>query len=156
MRLIIAREVEPAERERILTELELELANSYEEPGQASYDVWIPLELDDESVVHYIDDLPIGVRYFSVKGGEEWVQRLRQSFPIMTDEEVLARAQAARSDQERIEATYMLALIAGPELDEPVFTELKASLRHPSEDVRYAAILATGYTTWSALQEVLA
>lgn len=155
MRLIIDHHVEVAERERILTDFGLEFSGLQEELGQACFEVWMPLDLDDETVVHYVEDRPIGVRYFVVNGEQDWVQRIRQSFPVMTDEEVLERARTASSDQERIEATYMLALIAGRDLQESIFAELKASLHHPSDEVRHAAILATGYVNWPALEDVL-
>lgn len=155
MRLIVVRPVEPTERERILTDLGLELSGSQEEPDQACFEVWMPLDLDDETVVHYVDDRPIGMHYFVVEGGLGWPQRIRQSFPIMTDEDVLERSRAASSDHERIEATYMLALVAGREVHEPILAELKASLHHSGEEVRHAAVLATGYTSWSVLEDTL-
>lgn len=155
MRLILVHHIEPADRDRILTDLGLELSNSQEEPGQAYFEVWMPLDLNDRTVIHYADDVPIGVRYFAVKGDQSWVQRIRQSFPIMTDEAVFERARAAGSDPERIEATYMIALVGGREPEETALAELKASLHHPSEEVRHAAILAAGYTSWPALEEDL-
>jgi hypothetical protein len=84
-----------------------------------------------------------------------WQERLRQSFPILTDEDILERARRARDDQERIEATYMLALIAGRQVREPILTGLTSSLRHSSEAVRHAAVLAVGYAQWPALVDML-
>jgi hypothetical protein len=156
MRLILARHVEPEERDRILTGLDLELSNVQEDPGQAYFEVWLTAHLDNETVVHYVDDLPIGVRYFVIKGAPELADRIRESFPIMTDEEILDRVRRARHEKERIEATYMVALIAGREVQEPILAELRASLRHPSENVRHAAVLAVGYTTWPVLVDMLA
>lgn len=152
MRLILARPIEPADRDRMLADLGLEPSSSQKEPGQAYFEVWMPLDLDDRAVIHYVDDIPIGVRYFVVKGDLRWAQRIRQSFPIMTDEAVVERARAAGSDPERIEATYMIALVGGREPRATALAELKASLHHPSEEVRHAAVLAAGYTSWPALE----
>ncbi len=49
----------------------------------------------------------------------------------------------------------MIALIGGREPDQTALAEMKASLRHPSEEVRFAAILAVSYTTWAALEQDL-
>ena len=46
----------------------------------------------------------------------------------------------------------MIALIGGREPEATALAELKASLHHPSEEVRFAAILATGYTSWAVLE----
>ena len=157
VRLILSSPVEPADRHQILTDLDLELWNGEEEvPGQAYFEPWFPFDLNDRTVIRYLDDVPIGVRYFTVRGDESWVQRIRQSFPIMTRDAVFERARAASNDSERIEATYMIALVGGHEPEETALAELKASLHHPSEEVRFAAILATGYTTWPAPEEDLA
>jgi hypothetical protein len=115
----------------------------------------MPLDLDDRAVIHYVDDVRIGVRYFVVKGEQRWVQRIRQSFPIMTDEAIFERARTAGSDAERIEATFMIALVGGREPQKNALAELKASLHHASEEVRHAAILAAGYTSWPALEKDL-
>jgi hypothetical protein len=152
MRLILERLIEPVDRNRILADLGLELSNLQEEPGRAYFEVWMPLDLDDEAVIHYVDDVPIGVRYFVVEGEQRWAQHVRQSFPVMTDEAILERMRTASSDAQRIEATFMIALIGGREPRENALAELKASLHHPSEEVRYAAILAAGYTSWPALE----
>lgn len=155
MRLILACRVEPEERDRILTGFDLELSNVQEEPGRAYFEVWLTHQLDNDTVIHYVDDLPIGVRYFVVKAAPIWEERLRQSFPIMAEEEVLDRVRRAGDDQERIEATYMLALIAEGRVREPILAELKASLQHASEKVRHAAVLAVGYAPWPPLLEML-
>lgn len=155
MRLILTHPMEPADRDRILTDLGLELSNSQEEPSQAYFETWMPFDLNDRTVINYVDDVPIGARYFVVKGDQRWVQRIRQSFPIMTDEAVFERARTAGSAPERIEVTFMVALVGGREPQETALAELKASLHHPSEEVRHAAILAAGYTSWPALEEDL-
>lgn len=152
MRLIPRRAVEPAERDRALTDLGLELSNSHEEPGQAHFEVWLPLDLDDRSAIHYVDDLPIGLCYFVIKGARSWEDRIRSSFPIMTDEEVFGRAHAAATDAARMEATYMVALVANRELRVEALAELRTSLHHASENVRHAAILALGYVSWPGLE----
>lgn len=155
MRLILSGQVDPAERSDILTAFGLELSDIRDEPGQAYAEVWMPLDLDDEAVIHYVDDIPIGVRYFVVNDGADWEERIRAALPTMREEDVLDRARGARTDAERIAATFLLALIAPPVRQEPFFSELKASLLHDSTDVRHAAILAAGYTTWPDLAEIL-
>lgn len=155
MRLILSRHIDPEERDRILSDLGLELSSTQEEPGQAYFEVWMPPDLNDRTAIHYVDDLPIGVRYFAVKGEQSWVERVRESFAVMTDEQVFERARTARSDAERIEATYMIALIAGREPRDEALAVLETSLHHPSEDVRHAAILASGYAGSPALQKDL-
>ena len=161
MRLILSRPIEMADRHRILTDLGLEGSVVQDEPGRAYAETWLPdslndnFDIDDQTVINYVDDRPIGVRYFVVAADESWVQRIRQSFPILTDDAVFERARAATSDQERIEATYMIALIGGREPDQTALAEMKASLHHPSEEVRSAAILAVSYTTWAALEQDL-
>lgn len=154
-RLILAHLVERSERDRRLSDLGLELSNAEQEPSRAHFEVWMSPDLDDESVIHYVDDLPIGQRYFMVTGDHRWEEGVVASFPILTETEVFERARAARTDPERIAATYMVALVAGPGTRDEALSLLRASLHHPSEEVRHAAILASGYTTLSALGEDL-
>ena len=85
-RLILAHPVESSERGRRLSGLGLELSNAEQEPGQAHFEVWMPPDLDDESVIHYVDDLPIGLRYFMVTGDHRWEEGVVASFPIFTPE----------------------------------------------------------------------
>jgi hypothetical protein len=155
MRMILMRPIASDERDRVLSALGLELSNSQEEPGQASFEVWMPPDLDDRTVIHYVDDLPIGLRYFFVNGDLSWAECIRRAFPVMTDEEVFERVRAARTDAERIEATYMIALVGDRSPSDEALAALKTSLRHPSEDVRHAAILASGYAGWPALEKDL-
>lgn len=154
-RLILANPVERSERERRLSELGLELSNTEQEPGRAYFEAWMPPDLDDESVIHYVDDLPIGLHYVVVTGDHHWEERVMASFPVLTETEVFERARTARTDPERIATTYMVALVAGPTTRDDALSVLRASLHHPSEEVRHAAILASGYTTLSALGDDL-
>ncbi len=104
MRLILSRPIEMADRHRILTDLGLEGSVVQDEPGRAYAETWLPdslndnFDIDDQTVINYVDDRPIGVRYFVVAADESWVQRIRQSFPILTDDAVFERARAATSD----------------------------------------------------------
>jgi hypothetical protein len=58
IRLILSRHIEPEERDRILSSLGLELSSSQEEPGQAYFEVWMPPDPNDQTAIHYVDDLP--------------------------------------------------------------------------------------------------
>ena len=61
-----------------------------DQPGRAYAETWLPdslsddFDIDDKTEISTSMIVPIGVQYFVVTGDESWVQRIRQSFPILT------------------------------------------------------------------------
>jgi hypothetical protein len=105
---------------------------------------------DEQSTIHWIKDLRIGVNYIAITGEhrDELAQQLRKVLPIYTDEEIHREPISAVSIHDHMKAIYHLALIAPDECDEGILKLFEKYLRDPERKIRVAAVISISYIGW--------
>lgn len=116
----------------------------------AFVDGW--LTLDGETEIHQVDDVPIGMRYLTVRGSStEVAQHIRQDCDLWSTAEALAALSTASTRDDLLPAVYAAALSATEQDAQEVADAFRTVANHADADVRQSVVIAAGYFSHPAL-----
>lgn len=113
--------------------------------GGAFVDGW--LTLDGETEIHQVDDVPIGMRYLTVRGSgsTEVTQHIRKDCDLWSTTEALAELSTASTREALLPAIYAAALSATDQDAQEAADAFRTAANHPDAEVRQSVVIATGY-----------
>ena len=110
-----------------------------------------------QTVINYVDDYIINVRYLVIDGPESdtIVQQVRSALATYSNADIQRKFKNAQNRESRITAIYQLAIAAPQTFDEQLNEQLESVFADPDPQIRHAAIVAVGYIGWPELRQKL-
>ncbi|MEI8406877.1 MULTISPECIES: HEAT repeat domain-containing protein [unclassified Kribbella] len=123
--------------------------------GGAFVDGW--LTLDGETEIHQVDDVPIGMRYLTVRGpgSTEVAHHIRKDCNLWSTTEALAELSTATTRDDLLPAIYAAALSATDQDAQVVADAFRTVANHPDAEVRQSVLIATAYFPHPALIDLV-
>ncbi|MFD7285536.1 HEAT repeat domain-containing protein [Streptomyces sp. NPDC059863] len=114
-------------------------------------DVWQTLNGGTE--IRFVQDRPIGMRYFLIHGTdcESVVRDLRNAVPTWTFPDALSFVRHADDRDDTLIGLYAVALSAASTDRGAAVEQLRAMAGSPDAGIRQAVVIATGYLGWPEL-----
>jgi len=128
----------------------------YDEKIDRPYEiVWANYERD--TVVHYIDDHAIGVRYLVIDGNEkENIEKdLRAEFDFYNCDELLEAVHDAKEIDDLLHAFSLLAIVATSQVDVEIFQVFENLLAHENAEVRRITLFTLAYIGWPEFKSTI-
>lgn len=118
--------------------------------AQGFYKVWLEGEGESQSVIMYIEDDFLELRYISVEGinARSLADQIRASVDTYTRDELEDNIAHAERHEDWISALLKIGASQSNMFEPWAFDSICKGLDHSDSRVRLAALAATGLTTW--------
>jgi hypothetical protein len=95
--------------------------------------------------------------YFVIKGtvDSEVAPRIQDRFPCYELAQIVSAVAQPTSEDQRVDALYLVAAAAPSDYDETIFRAISESADHSHSKVRLAAVVAARYLGWTQLRPVV-
>lgn len=154
-RIVLRPQVTPDDVQDIAWDLDWNAVEVGNRTSDTPVDVWATR--DERTEIRLVEDRPIGMRYFLVRGPEREAvsTSIRNACPTWTPSDAVDFARRSADVDDILVGVYAVALSAESEDRAPAIEQLRALAAHPDAAVRQAVVIATGYVGWPELVAVV-
>lgn len=155
-RVVLRPEVTVDDIEEAALDLDWLLVRNWPASDERPYeDMYV--DRDEETVIHYLDDNLVGLRYLVIKGPDaDTIERdARELLPTYRPDDATKAWTTAATLEQKTQAVHLLALATDPKERASAVEALQSAAADPDPRVRRAVILASTYVGWPELRTLL-